>query len=440
MMQPWFTNAKLGIFVHWGSYAVGRRGSESWPVAWGHVPYDQYRSEMDGFTAEAYDPKAWADLFKRAGARYAVLTTKHHDGFTLWPTAEDSPSLSEKLGGRDLVGPFVDAVREVGLKTGLYFSHTDWSNLPHVGALTGLSEAEIAQRRAEKSNWRSLMEQGRPEQVGARARWADFLKLHRAQLRELLTQYHPVDLIWFDVHWGGERFGYDFPELRNFLHELNPQIVINSRMMGHGDYDTPEQFIPVYAPEGPWELCLTTNDTWSFTGREDHYKTPFEMVAMFCECLGMGGNLLLNVGPDERGIIPAEQVAMLETLGAWVQLHEEAVYGTQRGLPVGFSYNFTSFNPARDVLYVYLSHLPPADGGGTAIKGIRNKIKSATLLHSGQACSWKRIGGAPWLNVPGTLWVDVPRDDLHPLVSVLKLELDGPIDMYNGYGVEIDQN
>ncbi|MGC9451287.1 MAG: alpha-L-fucosidase [Oceanipulchritudo sp.] len=440
MMKPWFTAAKLGVFVHWGIYAVGRRGGESWPIAGGQVSYDDYLAEMRGFTAGKYDPSAWADLFKRAGAKYAVLTTKHHDGMALWPTREDGPNIPSAIGCGDLVGPYTEAMRQAGLKVGLYFSHTDWSHMGHVAAVSGLSEQEVIRLRGEKTDWRSIMGQGTADKPGAAEHWAQFLRFHRAQIRELLTDYAPVDLVWFDVHWGSDRFDYRFSELRDFIHELSPDTVINSRMDGYGDYETPEQFIPVYPPDGPWELCLTTNNTWSYTGKEDQYKTPFELVSMFCECLGMGGNLLLNVGPDEHGVIPRQQVELLECIGNWIQRNEEAVHGTQRGLPAGYSCNFTGLNESRDVLYVYLTHLPADPDGGTSIKGIRNRIQHITLLGPGAECSHKRVGGAHWLNVPGTLWIDVPRKNLDPLVSVLKIELDGPLDLYDGSAVEIDQN
>ena len=150
-MQPWFSEAKLGIFVHWGSYAVGRRGGESWPLVRGAVSQQDYLNEMNGFTARDYDPSAWAELFQRAGARYAVLTTKHHDGVTLWPTEQNSPSLAKELG-RDLVAPFVEAMREARIHPGLYFSHTDWTNIPHIEAISGRPERSYALYRRKKQH------------------------------------------------------------------------------------------------------------------------------------------------------------------------------------------------------------------------------------------------------------------------------------------------
>ncbi len=442
MMQQWFKDAKLGIFIHWGIYAVQRRGGESWPIANAAVSYNDYLSQMDDFDAAQFDPDAWADLFARSGAQYSVLTTKHHDGVALWPTRQDAPSIANQAGLPDLVGNYVDAVREKGLKVGLYFSHTDWSNLDHMSVLTGKSREELLELHEKPVSYREMWTENfkNPDlakNAELQEKWQRFLQFHRAQLTEILTNYKPVDLIWFDVMLGPAGFDWRSRELRDHIHDICPDTVINSRLEGYGDYETPEQFIPVQPPEGPWELCMTTNNTWSFTGREEQYKTSYEIITMFCECLGMGGNLLLNVGPDENGVIPAQQVELLETLGAWVRKHEEAVYGTVRGLPHGYAYHFSSFNKARDTIYLYLAHVPKE---GTSIKGIHNDIKTITVLGNGATCNAKRIGGAPWMNVPGTLWIDVPRDALDDDVTVLKIELDSPLDLYGGEGVEIDVN
>lgn len=444
MMQEWFKDAKLGIFIHWGVYAVQKRGGESWPIANGSVSHDEYMTQMDGFDASAFDPAAWADLFVRSGARYAVLTTKHHDGIALWPTRQDGPSIPNQTGLPDLVGRYVEAVRARGLKVGLYFTHTDWSNLDHFSVVTGKSPGELRELRRQPTNYTYLWHANfqRTDQAadaGEQRKWQSFLDFHRAQLTELLSDYHPVDLIWFDVMLTPPGFDWRCAELREHIQGICPQTVINSRLESHGDYETPEQFIPVRPPEGPWELCMTTNNTWSFTGREEEYKTPYEIITMFCECLGMGGNLLLNIGPDEHGVIPARQVELLETLGAWIRKHEEAVYGTQRGLPHGYAYHFSSLNAARDTIYLYVAHVPKE---GTSVKGIHNPVKRVTVLGDGTECASKRIGGAPWLNVPvpGTLWIDIPKQALDEQVTVLKIELDGPLDLYGGEGVEIHLN
>ena len=442
MMQEWFTDAKLGIFIHWGIYAVDRRGGESWPIFKGDVGYDAYLSQMDGFDASAYDPEGWAALIERSGAKYAVLTTKHHDGVALWPTREDGPSIPNETGLPDLVAPFVDAVRQRNLRAGLYFSHTDWHDLDHMMVITGKTKEELTALRAVEANYAAFREEmakqpGRAEDPELQAAWRRFLDFHRAQLQEILTNYGSIDLIWFDVMMNQPGFEYPTAELRDFIHGISDQTVINSRLAEHGDYETPEQFIPVHPPAGPWELCMTTNKSWSYVDREDDYKSPEEIILMFCECLGMGGNLLLNIGPDEHGVVPPRQVAILETLGDWVRKHAEAVYGTVRGLPHGYAYHFSSLSKDRTTLYLYLAHLPKT---ATPVKGIRNDIRKVTILGTDTACGVKRMGGAPWLGVPGTLWIDVPDLARDPCVTVLKVELEGPLNLYGGKGIEIDLN
>lgn len=440
MMQPWFTDAKLGIFIHWGIYAVQKRGGESWPFIRGAVNYQDYHQQIEAFSAADYDPESWAKLIKRSGTQYGVLTTKHHDGVALWPTREEGPCIPNHGKTGDLVGPFVEALRKENLHPGLYFSHTDWAHQDHFEIITGLSSQEVETLHQEKHDytldWQKLDTEFKPG-PDYEAKWERFLTFRQNQLQELLTEYGPIDLIWFDVMIGSHLHDYKSKELRDFLRSLNPEIVINSRMEGYGDYETPEQFIPVYAPKGPWEFCVTTNSTWSYTGREQDYKTPFEIISMFCECLGMGGNMLLNVGPDERGIIPEQQVKLLENLGDWISKHVEAVYGTQRGLPHGYAYGPSSLNAEKDTLYLYLSHIPKES---TSIKGIFNEIRSIRILGTDADCSYKRVGGAPWMNVPGSLVISIPEDQTDKWVTVVQIELDGPLKLYSGEGVEIDLN
>ena len=446
MMQKWFNKAKLGVFIHWGVYAIQKRGGESWPIANGEVSYNDYMTQIKDFTASQYDPDSWSDLIEKSGAKYAVLTTKHHDGVTLWPTKQGSPSVCSDVYQEgncpDLVKPFVNSLRKKGIHTGLYFSHTDWSHDDHCSVIGGTDNDEVKKLREDKVVYRDLWSRDDDKkdlasQKEYQKKWDNFLTFEQAQLKEILTNYGDIDLLWFDVMLARKGFKYPLKKIKKLINSICPETVVNSRLGDQGDYDTPEQFIPVYPPEGPWELCITTNNTWSYTGKEEQYKSPYEIITMFCECLGMGGNMLLNVGPDEKGIIPAQQVKLLETLGQWVKKHEEAVYETERGLPHGYTYNFTSFNSAKDTIYLYLSHVPVE---GTFIKGIRNEIKSISILGEGTSCSHKRIGGAPWLNVPGTLCIHVPKDKLDPYVTVLKIELEGNLDLHSGIGVEIDEN
>ncbi len=427
-MQDWFIDAKLGIFLHWGIYSAGDT-SESWDFFNGTVPYDRYMAQAATFTAAKYDPDAWAALFDEAGARYAVLTTKHHDGFALWDT-KLSP-LNAKTGspaGRDLIGPYCDALRRRDLKTGLYFSHLDWS---HPDYATVRPKGPQPHNHSQLHTNRFGYPQG-PEDPQA---WERFLAFQRGQLKELCTRYSP-DLLWFDGDWERDADQWRFAELRKQLHEWRPGVILNCRMGGHGDYGTPEQAIPISRPQGPWEFCVTVNDSWGYRKHDRNFKTVRQCVRMLAECAGMGGNLLLDVGPMSDGSIPAEQSDVLKGLGRWVRKHAESLFGTVAGLPHGHFYGSSTLSKSGETLYLTLFDRPI---DSVAVKGIRNKIRRASIV-GGPEVQHRTLGGAPWAKLPGVLWIDVPGDALDADATVLKLELEGPLDLYTGAGDAVTFN
>jgi alpha-L-fucosidase len=425
MMQSWFPQAKLGIFIHWGIYAVNGI-PESWSFYNRQISYEDYMAQLDGFTASNYDPQAWADLFKRSGAQYAVLTTKHHDGVALWDTQQNDLSVVKKTpAGRDLIGPYADALREQGIKVGFYFSHLDWSH-PDYSAVP----AENRHPDTEKPDGNWTLAPDSPE-------WQHFLKFHRGQLQELCTQFGKVDLLWFDGDWTPGDEHWNMAELRDLLHSWQPEVILNSRMHGHGDYKTPEQGIPIARPEGPWEFCVTINDSWGYQVQDHNHKSVRQIIRMFCEVIGMGGNLLLDIGPKEDGTILPEQVQRLEGLGNWIRKHEEAVYSTGAGLPAGHFYGASTLSEDGTVLYAMLFDRPRDE---IAIKGIRNEIKRVSVVGSGQELSHRKIGGASWAEIPGVLWIEVPEAVLDPNATVIKIELEGALDLYTGAGHAIESN
>jgi alpha-L-fucosidase len=430
-MQPWFTDAKLGIFIHWGIYSAGEWG-ESWPFFHGQVPYDQYMAQASTFTAERYDPDGWAELFAAAGAKYAVLTAKHHDGFALWPTKQNKlNSVEGSPAGRDLVGPYCDALRRRGLKVGIYYSHLDWSH-PDYATVLPKSKQPHEHGKMHKNAF------GYPQGGEHPERWENFLRFHRAQLKELCETYKP-DLLWFDGDWERDPEQWRFAELREQLHAWAPGVILNSRMGGHGDYGTPEQAIPIARPQGPWEFCVTINDSWGYQKKDRNFKTVRQCVRMLAECAGMGGNLLLDVGPKSDGSQQPEQVEVLRGLGRWAHKHAEALHGTIAGLPHGNAYGPSMLNAARDTLYLVLFDRPV---DAVAIKGIKNTVKRASVLGaaSDTPLAHRKLGGAPWAHLPGVLWVDVPEQSLDPDATVLKIELDGPLSLYTGAGDVVTLN
>jgi alpha-L-fucosidase len=428
MMRNWFTDAKLGIFIHWGIYSAGD-WSESWDFFNGNVPYDVYMAQAKTFTAARYDPRAWAALFEEAGAKYAVLTTKHHDGFALWDTKLSK--LNAKDGspaGRDLVGPYCDALRERGLKAGLYFSHLDWSHPDYASVLPkGKQPHEHSKLHANPF--------GYPQEAEKPEAWERFLRFHRGQLKELCDRYAP-DLLWFDGDWERDADQWRFHELREQLLAWVPHAILNSRMGGYGDYGTPEQAIPIARPSGPWEFCVTLNDSWGYRKHDKNFKTVRQCVRMLAECAGMGGNLLLDIGPMNDGSIPEEQRDILKGLGRWVKKHAESLHGTIAGLPHGHFYGASTMTKSTDTLFLTLFDRPY---DSVAVKGIRNKILRASVV-GGPELKHRTNGGAPWAGLPGVLWIDIPQDALDGDATVVKLELDGPLDLYTGAGDAVTLN
>ncbi|MGI5192302.1 alpha-L-fucosidase [Streptomyces sp. CA-288835] len=417
-MQPWFPDAKLGVFIHYGIYAVGG-AAESWSFYTGEMTHEQYMKQLDGFTASRYDPDAWAELFARVGAQYAVLTTKHHDGVALWDTDHRNLDVvRDTPAGRDLVTGFVDALRARDLKVGLYYSHSDWNHPdyaserhpgPHLVPANAYSHAEPGKEDPEA--------------------WARYLAYRDGQVRELVDRFRP-DILWFDGEWERSEEQWRMRELAELILARNPDTILNGRMLGYGDYATPEQGAPLQAPEGPWELCLTINDSWSYRPQDRDFKSVRQLVRYFTETIGMGGNLLLGAGPREDGTIPEEQVERLEGLGAWIARHADAVYGTVAGLPAGHHYGPSTLSADRRTVYLVCFDAPR---DSVSVRGLRNRVLRATVLGTGAELGHHVTGGLD--TVPGVTWIDAPAAaDLDDQATVLAIELDGELDLYRGAG------
>lgn len=427
MMQQWFKEAKLGIFMHWGIYAV-KGVSESWSFYNGTISYDDYMKQCEGFTAKNYNPKAWAELFRKAGAKYAVLTTKHHDGVALWDTKLSDLNVVKKTSAaRDLIGPYCKAMREEDIRVGLYFSHLDWSHPDN--ASIQHPDPKVFNLPYNKFT--------HPDGEDDYEAWERFLKFHRGQLKELMTSYGKIDLLWFDGDWEKDANQWKMAELREFLHSFNSEVILNSRMHGYGDYKTPEQGIPIVRPEGVWEFCVTMNNSWGYKPEDNNYKSVRQIIRMFAECIGMGGNLLLDITPMEDGTIPTEQVSRLLELGEWIRKNEEAIYTTEAGLPPEHFYGASTLSKDNKTLYLFFFDRP---WDAIAVKGIYNDVKKVSILGTGKELPHRKIGGAPWANIPGVLWIDIEEEDIDPNTTVIKLEMDEPIQLFRGEGHAIQNN
>ena len=423
----WFQDAKLGIFIHWGIYSVNGV-DESWAFYNKKMAHAEYMKQLGGFTAKNYDPAAWADLIARSGAKYAVITTKHHDGVAMYATRREPNS--ELLGRsvpfylstenvaparRDLVAPLFSELRTRGLKCGAYYSLIDWSDYAYP-AFT-----KDSTRYAIKDDM---------------ARWQRFRDYYQGQIDELVTQLNP-DLWWFDGDWEHSAEEWEAAKVRAMILDKNPRAIINGRLQGYGDYATPEQNIPIETPKDPaWELCMTIGSQWGWQPWDTVHKSTHDLIHIFADVIGHGGNLLLDIGPKEDGTIPRGQVTRLEEIGQWTSKHAEAIYGTRAGLPNGHFFGPSTLSQDSTVLYLFL---PQPAGGSVEIKGLDNKILSAEVLRdagsgAGMTLNHREVGKISWSKVPGLVFIDVPAEATDEWMTVVKVKLDGPVRLYRGAG------
>jgi alpha-L-fucosidase len=430
----WFQDAKLGIFIHWGIYSV-QGVDESWAFYNKKMPYADYMQQLEGFTAGKYDPAAWAGLIQRSGAKYAVITTKHHDGVAMFETRMTQPPASIISGTHDpggrpavlstqrstparraVVAPLMQALRERDIRCGAYYSLIDWSHYDYPAFTKDSTRYTIKDDLA---------------------RWQRFGSFYQGQITEIATQLNP-DLWWFDGDWEHSAEEWEATKVRAMILEKNPKAIINGRLQGHGDYATPEQNIPVETPKtAAWELCMTLGQQWGWQPWDTSYKSTHDLIHIFADVIGHGGNLLLGVGPREDGTFTPGQVSRLEDLGMWTKKHAEAIYGTRAGLPNGHFFGPSTLSPDSTTLYLFLAN---GMSGSVEIKGLDNKIISVEIVGSdadrGDAMTLNHrvVSKISWSKVPGLVFIDLREGFDDPWMTVLKVKLDGPLRLYRGEG------
>lgn len=378
--MEWFKDAKLGIFIHWGIYSVNGI-SESWSFFNNYINHDLYMKQLDGFTASNYQAKEWVDLIAESGAKYAVITSKHHDGVALWDSkAQDAVTTSRNSAAKkDVISPFVTALKAKNIKTGIYFSLPDWS-YPNYDVFT-----RIRKRYTLKEH---------PD------RWKVYQHYFQQQLNELSQAFNP-DLLWFDGDWEHTAEEWQADKILTNLRKYNPNIIVNARLTGHGDYDTPEQGVPVTRPANPyWELCYTTNDSWGYQPYDLNYKSANMIIRTLVDCISMGGNLLLDIGPKADGSIPQEQIAILKGLGRWTRKHQEAIYSTREGLPPGHFFGKTALSKDKKKVYLFLEQ---NNNNSLTVNGLKNDINNIYIVGHPDKLTYKKEGVALTIKIPKQL-------------------------------------
>ncbi|MGA9649528.1 alpha-L-fucosidase [Pedobacter sp.] len=397
--MQWFADAKLGVFIHWGIYSVNGI-SESWAFYNNYINHENYMKQLSGFTATKYNPQDWVNLIKESGAKYAVITTKHHDGISLWNTKapKATTTLNNSAAKKDLISPFVTELKKSGLKTGLYFSLPDWS----------YTDYDIFTRERKRYDSKADLQ-----------RWNRYLNYYQSQLKELSLQYNP-DLLWFDGDWEHTPEEWQSDKVHSLLKAKNPNIIINSRLDKHGDYDTPEQGVPVVKPNAKyWELCYTMNDSWGFQPYDNHYKSSNMIIRTLVDCISMGGNLLLDIGPKADGTIAPEQVKILKDLGRWTNKHSEAIYETQAGIADGHVNAKTALSKDKKQLYIYVDFKTTK---GIVLKGIKSTIKKVEIIGNKAEVKSTKFNDTDYI-------FDVKENDFDNDVTVIKVSFNEEIQL-----------
>ncbi|WP_262327062.1 alpha-L-fucosidase [Carboxylicivirga litoralis] len=395
--MEWFKDAKLGIFIHYGIYAVNGI-DESWSFFNGYINYDDYMKQLDGFTASNYNASEWAKLIKESGAKYSVLTTKHHDGVALWKTdTEHFNTVAHTPAKQDIVAPFVKALKKEKLKVGLYYSLIDWSYPDYPAHLRN----EVRYKDDEE-------------------RWSKFTDFYFAQMKELSKRFNP-DLYWFDGDWEHSAEEWKSKELREMMLKYNKNIILNSRLQGYGDYDTPEQGVPIKKPNNPyWELCMTMNDSWGYQHNDHNYKTPYQLIRIFVDCISLGGNLLLDIGPQADGTIPQPQVDILKEFGRWTGKHSEAIYSTHAGIEQKYYNGPSAISKDGQTLYLYLDRKPNYK---VLVNGLDSEIESVRIVGTEQTL--------PFNFKDNLLSIEVDSRYCDPTMTVLAVDLKQSIRLVN---------
>ncbi|HXM57939.1 MAG TPA: alpha-L-fucosidase [Candidatus Dormibacteraeota bacterium] len=368
----WWTEARFGLFIHWGIYAVA--GRHEWVKERERLSDERYQRYFTHFFPDLFDPAAWAREARLAGMRYFVVTTKHHDGFCLWDSDLTDYKVTNTPWGRDLLGPMVEAFRAEGLRVGFYHSLLDWHHpeFPVDGLHPQGDDPDFVAAAAGRD-------------IG---RYADYL---HGQVHELLTRYGSIDYLFFDFSyadrfWGGKGAAdWRSEELLAMVRSLQPGALVNDRLGIPGDFVTPEQYQPAAPVEREgrrvlWEACQTLNGSWGYDRDNRDFKTPAQVVRMLVDGVSKDGNLLLNVGPTGRGQFDSEAVRILREIGEWMSMHERSIRGCGAS-GVGFTpptdCRYTQ-SASGDRLYVHFfawpfrhAHLP----------GLASRVEYAQFLH-----------------------------------------------------------
>jgi alpha-L-fucosidase len=386
--MAWWRDARFGMFIHWGLYAVpagdykGTRSNEigEWIQSWANIPRAEYEQFAPKFNPVKFDAARWVAIAKDAGMKYIVITSKHHDGFSMFDSAVTTYDIVDATPyKKDPMRALADESRRQGLKFAFYYSIMDWHHPSQYVDEPG--------KHQDAGHRLTRIRDGRKKE------YVDYMK---AQLRELVTKYDPA-VLWFDGEWVDWWTEEDGQDLYKYVRGLKPDTLINNRVgkgrkgmeglnktdrVYSGDFGTPEQQIPASGLPGvDWESCMTMNDTWGFKSYDNNWKTPEALVRNLVDSASKGGNYLLNVGPTAEGEIPAPSVERLAAVGRWMKVNSESIYGTTAS-PFPTQLPWGRATRKENTVYLHLFEWPAS--GTLTVPSPGRKATSASLLGNRQ--------------------------------------------------------
>jgi alpha-L-fucosidase len=349
----WWREAKFGMFVHWGLYSLLCR--DAWAMGDEDIPLNEYVELAQQFHPKPNAARDWARLARKSGMKYMVMTAKHHEGFCLFNSALTDYCAPKQGPGRDLVEEYVKAARAEGLRVGLYYSLMDW----HHPDWLRVKDDEAARRR--------------------------FVGYTHGQIRELMSNYGKIDILWYDMAVPLDARGWESERMNQMVLALQPEIIVNNRNLLAGDFSTPEQ--STQATKGDWESCMTTNESWGYVNGDNTWKSAQHLVQNLVECARDGGNYLLNIGPRADGSVPEPCILILEEVGQWMAKNGAAIYAADRCLFLHG--DICAFTRKGNTLF---THVYFWQGEKVTIGGVKTKIRGARLLANDREISFTQRG------------------------------------------------
>jgi alpha-L-fucosidase len=419
--MQWWRDARFGMFIHWGLYAVpggewnGEKGHAEWIRDTAKIPLATYQGFVPRFNPTKFDANAWARMAKQAGMKYVVITTKHHDGFGLFDSKHTDFDIMATPYRRDVMRALSTAVRGEGLKMGWYHSIMDWHHPDYLPRRSW----EVAERPAGDANF---------DRFNA--------YLHR-QVTELLTNYGDIGVMWFDGEWESTWNNAYGKALYDLCRRLQPNVIVNNRVANSrggmesygvkadqiGDFTTPEQFIPPTGLPGvDWETCMTMNDYWGWNKNDRNWKSSSQLIRNLVDVASKGGNYLLNIGPTETGEFPSEAVQRLKDIGDWMRINGESIYGTQASVFEALPWGRSTTKRGEVLSRLYLQVFDWPRDGRLVVPGLANRVRGASVLGRRGRLDVSREGG--------DVVVGVRNVQPSPVCTVVALDVEGAPTVY----------